>query len=62
MGVFEKFLRAGEGRRVKQLAELVPPINALEPRDPRAERRRAPGEDRASSGAASRTARRSTTS
>jgi preprotein translocase subunit SecA len=30
MGVFEKFLRAGEGRRVKQLAELVPPINALE--------------------------------
>jgi preprotein translocase subunit SecA len=31
MGVFEKFLRAGEGRRVKQLAELVPPINALEP-------------------------------
>ncbi|HEV3328259.1 MAG TPA: preprotein translocase subunit SecA, partial [Acidimicrobiales bacterium] len=31
MGVFEKFLRAGEGRRVRQLAELVPPINALEP-------------------------------
>ncbi|HEY8081509.1 MAG TPA: preprotein translocase subunit SecA, partial [Acidimicrobiales bacterium] len=31
MGVFEKFLRAGEGKRVKQLAELVPPISALEP-------------------------------
>jgi preprotein translocase subunit SecA len=31
MGVFEKFLRAGEGRRVKQLAELVEPINVLEP-------------------------------
>src|SRR5580693_1103225 len=30
MPVFEKFLRAGEGRRVKQLAELVAPINALE--------------------------------
>jgi preprotein translocase subunit SecA len=31
MGMFEKFLRAGEGRRVKQLAELVEPINLLEP-------------------------------
>src|SRR5579871_5214124 len=31
MGVFEKFLRAGEGKRVKQLAELVHPINELEP-------------------------------
>ena len=31
MSVFQKFLRAGEGRRVKQLAELVAPINALEP-------------------------------
>ena len=31
MAVFEKFLRAGEGRRVKQLSELVAPINALEP-------------------------------
>jgi preprotein translocase subunit SecA len=30
MPVFEKFLRAGEGRRVKQLSELVAPINALE--------------------------------
>ena len=39
MGVFEKFLRAGEGRRVKQLAELVPPINALEPQIHGAERR-----------------------
>jgi len=31
MSVFQKFLRAGEGRRVKQLAELVVPINELEP-------------------------------
>jgi len=31
MAVFEKFLRAGEGRRVKQLSELVTPINAIEP-------------------------------
>jgi preprotein translocase subunit SecA len=31
MAVFEKFLRAGEGRRVKQLSELVAPINELEP-------------------------------
>jgi preprotein translocase subunit SecA len=30
MAVFEKFLRAGEGRRVKQLSELVTPINAIE--------------------------------
>ncbi len=31
MSVFQKVLRAGEGRRIKQLAELVLPINALEP-------------------------------
>ncbi len=31
MGLFEKFLRTGEGRRVRQLAELVGPINDLEP-------------------------------
>ena len=31
MGLFDKFLRAGEGRKVKALAELVPDINALEP-------------------------------
>ena len=31
MGVLEKFLRAGEGKRVKQLAELVVPVNDLEP-------------------------------
>src|ERR1700755_299766 len=30
MGVFDKFLRAGEGRKVKALAELVPDINAHE--------------------------------
>ncbi len=31
MGMFDKFLRAGEGRKVKALADLVPDINALEP-------------------------------
>ncbi|OYV23797.1 MAG: hypothetical protein B7W95_00855, partial [Acidimicrobiales bacterium 20-64-4] len=29
MSVFKKILRAGEGKRVRQLAELVDPINAL---------------------------------
>ncbi|HVF75393.1 MAG TPA: preprotein translocase subunit SecA [Acidimicrobiales bacterium] len=31
MSVFAKVLRAGEGRKVKRLAEIVPEINALEP-------------------------------
>src|SRR4051794_37505484 len=31
MGLFDKFLRAGEGRKVKALAELVPEIGAFEP-------------------------------
>ena len=31
MGVLDKLLRAGEGRKVKALAGLVPDINALEP-------------------------------
>jgi preprotein translocase subunit SecA len=31
MGVFDKILRAGEGRRVKAVAGLVPEINGLEP-------------------------------
>ncbi len=30
MSVFSKILRAGEGKRVRQLQELVGPINALE--------------------------------
>ena len=29
MSVFSKILKAGEGKRVRQLAELVPPINEL---------------------------------
>jgi len=29
MSVFSKILRAGEGKRVRQLAELVGPINEL---------------------------------
>jgi preprotein translocase subunit SecA len=31
MSVFSKVLRAGEGKKVRRLAELVPAINALEP-------------------------------
>ena len=31
MGVFDKILRTGEGRKVKALQSLVPDINALEP-------------------------------
>ena len=31
MGIFDKFLRAGEGRKVRALADLVPDIGALEP-------------------------------
>src|SRR5688500_4769457 len=31
MSVLSKILRAGEGRKVKRLAEIVPDINALEP-------------------------------
>ena len=31
MGVLDKVLRAGEGRKLKALAGLVPEINALEP-------------------------------
>ena len=31
MSVFSKVLRAGEGKKVRRLAELVPAINDLEP-------------------------------
>jgi len=31
MSVFAKALRAGEGKKVRRLAELVPLINELEP-------------------------------
>src|SRR5262245_8221995 len=31
MGIFDKFLRAGEGKKVKLLQSLLPDINALEP-------------------------------
>ncbi|MEJ7583040.1 MAG: preprotein translocase subunit SecA [Acidimicrobiales bacterium] len=31
MGVLDKFLRAGEGRKLKALKDLVPDVNALEP-------------------------------
>lgn len=31
MGMFDRLLRAGEGKKVKALADLVPDISALEP-------------------------------
>ena len=31
MSVFTKVLKAGEGKKVRRLAELVPLVNALEP-------------------------------
>jgi preprotein translocase subunit SecA len=31
MSVFTKVLKAGEGKKVRRLAELVPPISELEP-------------------------------
>ncbi len=31
MSVFTRVLKAGEGKKVRRLAELVPVINALEP-------------------------------
>ncbi len=31
MGILDRFLRVGEGRKLKALADLVPDINALEP-------------------------------
>ena len=31
MSMFSKVLRAGEGKKVRRLAELVPLVNALEP-------------------------------
>ncbi len=31
MGIFDKLLRAGEGKKQRALASLVPDINALEP-------------------------------
>ena len=31
MSVFTKVLKAGEGKKVRRLAELVPPISDLEP-------------------------------
>ncbi len=61
MSVFTKVLRAGEGKKVRRLAELVPPINALEPEMQAPQRRRARRTRRSSSGSASTRARRSTT-
>ena len=31
MGVFDRVLRAGEGKKLRALAGLVPEVNALEP-------------------------------
>ena len=46
MGIFDKILRAGEGKKLKALQALVPDINALEPEIEAAVRRRAAGQDR----------------
>ena len=31
MGVFDKLLRAGEGKKLRAIQALIPDINALEP-------------------------------
>ena len=46
MSVFTKLLRAGEGKRVRQLAELIGPINDLAGEVSGPDRRRAAGQDR----------------
>jgi hypothetical protein len=61
MSVFSKILKAGEGKRVRQLAELVPPINELADEMAALSDERAPRPRPTSSAPASPTARTSTT-
>ena len=61
MSVFTKVLKAGEGKKVRRLAELVPLIGALEPEMQASTTRRWPTR-RSSSASASTRARPSTTS
>ena len=61
MGILDKILRAGEGKKLKALAGIVPDVSALEPEMQRAQRRRARGPRRPSSASGSTTVRTSTT-
>ena len=45
MGILDRILRAGEGKKIKALAGLVPDINAVEAEMKRPHRRAAAGED-----------------
>jgi len=60
MSVFTKVLKAGEGKKVRRLAELVPLVNALEP-EMEALSDESSRPRRRSSGSASMRARRSMT-
>ncbi len=62
MGIFDKILRSGEGRKLKALQSLTPDITALEPEMEALSRRRASRARPPSSASASTTARTSTTS
>ena len=46
MGILDRILRAGEGKKLKALQGMVPDINALEPELQRLVRRAAAGQDR----------------
>ena len=61
MGILDKILRAGEGKKLKALGGIVPDVNALEPEMQRPQRRRAAAPRRSSSASGSTTARTSTT-
>ena len=61
MSVFTKVLRAGEGKKVRRLAELVPLVNALEPEMEARSDEELQATAPSSSGSGSTTARTSTT-
>ena len=60
MGILDRILRAGEGKKVKALEGIVPDVNALGPEIRGTERRRAEGQDATSSASGSTTVRTST--
>ena len=62
MSVLTKFLRVGEGKKLRALQSLVPDINALEPEMRSPFGRGAGSQDGGVQGAASPTARTSTSS
>ena len=61
MGIFDKLLRAGEGKKLKALQSLIPDINALEPEMEALDDAAAAGQDRRVPPAPRPTARTSTT-